>query len=34
MHPYGQMFLVLRIITAIYGTSLALNFAWDLWCWW
>lgn len=26
MHPYGQMFMVLRIITAVYGVMLSLKF--------
>lgn len=27
MHPYGQIFLVLRAITAVYGVLLLLKFA-------
>lgn len=27
MHPYGQLFLVLRVITAIYGLGLVIEFA-------
>ncbi len=27
MHPYGQLFLVLRVITAVYGITLILEFA-------